>query len=77
MLVTFWTERDFCIISDLFLIYFWLQEFIQQQILKLMNKQKVSLTQQIHNLNLKNPLGKNVKKKKKKEKCKTYVFPFP
>ena len=31
-----------------FLHYFWLQEFIQQQTLKLMNKQKISVGQQIH-----------------------------
>ena len=30
-----------------FLDYFWLQEFIQQQTLKRMNKQKISLAQQI------------------------------
>ena len=30
MLVMFWTERDFCIISDTFSLF--LQEFIQQQI---------------------------------------------
>ena len=44
-----------------FLHYFWLQEFIQQQTENLMNKQKLYLNQQIHNLHMKNPLRENVK----------------
>ena len=40
--------------------YFWFQEFIQQQTFKLMNKQKIYLTQQIHSIHLKNLFRKNV-----------------
>ena len=43
-----------------FLHYFWLQEFIQQQTWRFMNKKKISLTQQIRSLHLKNPLRKYV-----------------
>ena len=53
------------IVSDIldwtwFLHYFWLQEFIQQQTWRFMNKKKISLTQQIRSLHLKNPLRKYV-----------------
>ena len=40
-----------------FLYYFWLQGFIPQQAQKLMNKQKISLIQQLDSLHLKNPLA--------------------
>ena len=43
-----------------FLHFFWLQEFIQQQTSRLMNKKEISLTQQIRSLHLKNPLRKYV-----------------
>ena len=42
-----------------FLHYFWLQEFIQQQIYKLMNKQNKILTQQIHSLHKNNSIREN------------------
>ena len=44
-----------------FLHYFWLQEFIPQETEKLMNKKKVSLTQQIYRHHRENPLWKNLK----------------
>ena len=42
-----------------FLHYFWLQKVTQRQILKIINKQKISLTQQLHSLHLKYHLRKN------------------
>ena len=47
MLVIFWTERDFCIISD--------------SRNSLSNRKKNLETQQMHSLHLKNPLRENVK----------------
>ena len=49
-LVMFWTELDICIISD----------FRNSFNNKLINKQKVSVTQQIQSLHLENPLRANV-----------------
>ena len=45
MLVTLWTERDFCIISDCRNLF-----TSQQQTQKLNNNQKVSLVQEVHSL---------------------------
>ena len=49
-LVMFWAELDICIISD----------FSNSFNNKLINKQQVSVTQQIQSLHLENPLRENV-----------------
>ena len=46
----FWTERDFCIISD---CKNWFNK-------KLKTYEQIELTQQIHSIHLRNPLRKNV-----------------